>query len=114
MKQAPLDYKDLLKKFGEGHQIVVVRFSPTDAFTKNSADKRVLGRFKTHRDYIEKLFREEYNMKVVRHGHIYDYTTETPRVVKPGLIFSISDSALAPLFEVWGIVGESVAAIGET
>lgn len=105
--QANYTYKDLLIKFGEGRQKLAVRFDPIDPFTKNFLYKQ------GHRQMIEHLFKQQYGMKVVRHSHIYEDSVEVINVVRPGLIYSRTDSEIHPQIEVWGIVGESIIEDGE-
>jgi hypothetical protein len=105
MQEATFDFKDLLKKFGEGKTKVVVRFDPVDPFTKNYLFKR------GHRQMVEHLFETEHKLKVLRHAHVYDHTSDEVKVLAPGLIYAKTDSEIMPMIEVWGIVGESVGPI---
>jgi len=98
-----LEFKDLLKEFGEGRTKLVIRFDPKDAFTKSNI-------FKTHRDYIEYLFKTEHGMDIIQYEHHYDHELAEPKVKECGLIFSLTDSAIQPMVEVWGIVGVNIRA----
>ncbi len=103
-----LDFNDVLKEFGEGRTKLAVRFDPLDAFNKASRLPGMIGKFKTHRDYIEYLFKEEHNMKVIQHEHQYDHERTEPKIKKCGLIFAKTDSVIKEMIEVWGIVGVSI------
>ncbi len=96
-------YKELLEKFGENRTKHAVRFQPADAFTKQSM-------FKNHREYVAYLFLNEHKMDVIQHHHNYD---ESGNVRNCGLIYSLTDSVIQPMVEVWGIEGVSVVAHGK-
>ena len=95
-------FKELLEIFATrpGRRTHVVRFKPTDAFTKNAW-------YKSHRDYVEDLFKKD-GYQVTQHHHNYKTDKE---LTNCGLIYCLSDSVLDPLVEVWGIEGVSIRRI---
>lgn len=80
-----------------GRKVHTVRFNPTDCFTKANL-------FKSHREYVEYLFKED-GFDVIQHHHIYETDT---KLKKCGLIYSITDSVIQPMYEVHGIEGVSI------
>lgn len=101
------DFKDLLKEFGGNRSKYVVRFSPLDCFDKATTRDGMIGKFKSHREYVEFLFESEYGLKVIQHHHNYN---DDGTVRKCGLIYTKTDSVIKDMIEVWGIEGVSVAA----
>lgn len=81
----------------EGRKVHTVRFKPTDAFTKANL-------FKTHRAYVEYLFKED-GFEVTQHNHIYE---TDDKLTKCGLIYSLTDSVIEPMVEVHGIEGVNI------
>lgn len=94
-------YKELLNKFGKGKSKVSIQIRPDACYLFNNM-------FKTHRHFVEFLFKSK-GLEVIRHGHIYN---DDGTVKEPGLIYSRTDSEIDPHMEVWGIVGVSVKPIG--
>lgn len=92
------------KKLKQTHSVVTILVTDDDAFKYNHL-------YKSHRDFIEKLFKDK-GLEVTRWNH--DYNSLTGAHPQLGLVYLANDSVIMPGLEVHGLVGHNVRTISAT